>query len=115
MWEKITTVVLITTYTFCVLFIVCVLLEKILTVIRDKLQNMSSTTTFSPFQTPTIKNAKVVKLELNQFLQNIISHYTQPLPFENEPHTIETIPLIREHLDTNLFYIRYKVLTITTE
>ena len=76
---------------------------------------MSSTTTFLPFQTPVIKNAKVVKLELNPFLQNIISHYTQPLPFENEPHTIETIPLIREQLDTYLFYIRYKVLTITAE
>ena len=75
----------------------------------------SSITTFLPFQTPVIKNAKVVKLELNPFLQNNISHYTQPLPFENEPHTIETIPLIREHLDTYLFYIRYKVLTITTE
>ena len=76
---------------------------------------MSSTTTPLPFQTPVIKNAKVVKLELNSFLQNIISHYTQPLPFENEPHTIETILLIREHLDTYLFYIRYKVLTITEE
>ena len=76
---------------------------------------MSSTTTPLPFQTPAIKNAKVVKLELNLFLQNILSHYTQPLPFENEPHTIETIPLIREHLDTYLFYIRYKVLTITEE
>ena len=75
----------------------------------------SSTTTFLPFQTPVIKNAKVVKLELNPILQNIISHYTQPLPFENEPHTIETIPLIREHLDTYLFYIRYKVLKITAE
>ena len=74
-----------------------------------------STTTPLLFQTPIIKNAKVVKLELNPFLQNIISHYTQPLPFENEPHTIETIPLIREHLDTYLFYIRYKVLTITEE
>ena len=74
-----------------------------------------STTTTLPFQTPVIKNAKVVKLELNPFLQNIISHYTQALPFEKEPHTIETIPLIREHLDTYLFYIRYKVLTITTE
>ena len=74
-----------------------------------------STATPLPFQTPVIKNAKVVKLELNPSLQNIISHYTQPLPFENEPHTIETIPLIREHLDTYLFYIRYKVLTITTE
>ena len=76
---------------------------------------MSSTTTFLPFQIPVIKNAKVVKLELNPFIQNVISHYTQPLPFENEPHTIETIPLIREHLDTYLFYIRYKVLTITAE
>ena len=75
----------------------------------------SSITTFLPFQTPVIKNAKVVKLELDPFLQNIISHYTQPLPFENEPHTIETIPLIRDHLDTYLFYIRYKVLTITAE
>ena len=56
---------------------------------------MSSTTTPLPFQTPVIKNAKVVKLELNPFLQNILSHYTQPLPFENEPHTIETIPLIK--------------------
>ena len=74
-----------------------------------------STTTLLPFQTPVIKNAKVVKLELNPFLQNIIFHYTQPLLFENEPHTIETIPLIREHLDTYLFYIRYKVLTIATE
>ena len=43
---------------------------------------MSSITTPLPFQTPVIKNAKVVKLELNPFLQNIISHYTQPLPFE---------------------------------
>ena len=76
---------------------------------------MSLTTTYLPFQTPIIENAKVVKLELNPFLQNIISHYTQPLPFENEPHTIETIPLIREHLDTYLFYIKNKVLTITEE
>ena len=75
----------------------------------------SSITTFLPFQTPVIKNAKVVNLELNPFLQNIISHYTQPLPCENEPHTIETIPLIRENLDTYLFYVRYKVLTITAE
>ena len=72
MWEKVTTVVLITTYTFCVLFIVCVLLEK--NTYSDKRQTlkMSSTTTFLPFQTPVIKNAKIVKLELNPFLQNII-------------------------------------------
>ena len=65
-----------------------------------------STTTPLPFETPVNKNAKIVKLELNPFLQNIISYYTQPLPFENEPHKIETIPLIREHLDTYLFYYR---------
>ena len=35
MWEQVTTVVLITTYTFCVLFLVCILLKKILTTIRD--------------------------------------------------------------------------------
>ena len=65
---------------------------------------MSSTTTPLPSQTPVIKNAKVVELELNPFLQNIISHYTQPLPFENEPHTIETIPLI-ENIWTHTFSI----------
>ena len=69
---------------------------------------MSLTTTYLPFQTPIIKNANVVKLELTPFLQNIISHYTQPLPFENEPHTIETIPLIREHLDTYLSILDIK-------
>ena len=62
---------------------------------------MSSTTTYLPFQTPVIKNAKVVKLELNPFLQNLISPYTQPLPFENEPHTIETIPLELENIWTH--------------
>ena len=31
----------------------------------------SSITTFLPFQTPVIKNAKVVKLELNPFLQTL--------------------------------------------
>ena len=33
----------------------------------------------------------------------------------NELFTIETIPLIREHLGTYLFYIRYRFTTITTE
>ena len=65
---------------------------------------MSSTTTPLPFQTPAIKNAKVVTLELNPFLQNILSHYTQPLPFENQPHTIETIILL-ENIWTHTFSI----------
>ena len=74
-----------------------------------------STASLSPFQKTHIKNVKLVKFELRPFLKNIIYNYTQPLPFENEPFTIETIPLIREHLDTCLFYVRYRVTTITTE
>ena len=74
-----------------------------------------STAPLSPFQKPYFKNAKVVKREITPFLQNIIYNYTQPLSFEKEPFTIETIPLIREHLDTYLFYIRYRNTTITTE
>ena len=58
---------------------------------------------------------EIVKLELKPFLQNIINKYTQSLPFEKEPYTLETIPLIREHLDTYLFYIRYRSTTVTTE
>ena len=74
-----------------------------------------STAPLSPFQIPYFKNAKVVKREITPFLQNIIYNYTQPLSFENEPFSIETIPLIREHLDTYLFYIRYRNTTITTK
>ena len=74
-----------------------------------------STAPLSPFQIPYFKNAKVVKRGITPFLQNIIYIYTQPLPFENEPFTIETIPLIREHLDTYLFYIRYRNTALTTE
>ena len=73
------------------------------------------TNSLSPFQIPHIKKVKLENIELRPFLQNIIYKYTQPLPFENEPFTIETIPLIREHLDTYLFYIRYRVTNITTE
>ena len=74
-----------------------------------------STAPLSPFQIPHFKNAKVVNREITPFLQNIIYNYTQPLPVENEPFTIETIPVIREHLDTYLLYIRYRNTTITTE
>ena len=57
----------------------------------------------SPFEIPHIKNAKLVKLEIKPFLHNIIYNCTNPLPFENEPYTLGTIPLIREHLDSYLF------------
>ena len=46
------------------------------------------------------------------FLNNLIFQYTNPLPFETEPHTIHTIPIVREHCDSYLYYIRYKTLEI---
>ena len=52
---------------------------------------------------------------MKTFLHNIVYNYTQPLSFENEPYSLETIPLIREHLDTNLFYIRHRTTTASTE
>ena len=42
-------------------------------------------------------------------------NYTRPLSFENEPYTLETIPLIREHLDSYLFYIRHRSTIAFTE
>ena len=45
---------------------------------------------------------------VTSFLNNIIFQYTNPLPFETEPHIIHTIPLAREHCDSYLYYIRYQ-------
>ena len=53
----------------------------------------------SPSEIPYIKNANLVKLEIKPFLYNIVYNYTGPLSFENEPYVLETIHLIREHLD----------------
>ena len=66
----------------------------------------SSLSSPSPFEINYIKNAKVIKTEIKPFLHNIVYNYTQPLSFEKGPNSLETIPLIREHLDTYLFYIR---------
>ena len=63
----------------------------------------SSISSPSPFEIPYIKNAKVVKTEIKPFSHNIVYNYTQPLSFENEPYSLETISRIREHVDTNLF------------
>ena len=51
--------------------------------------------------------------DVTPFSNNIIFQYTNPLPFETEPHTIHTIPLAREHCDAYLCYIRYKTFEIT--
>ena len=52
---------------------------------------------------------------MKPFLHNIIYNYTKPLSFENDTYSLETIPLIREHLDTNIFYIRHRSTTVSTE
>ena len=82
----------------------------------------SSKSSSSPFEIPSIKNAKVIKTEIKPFLNNIVYIYTKPLSFENEPYSLETIPLIREHLDTllqypttNLFYISHRSTTVSAE
>ena len=69
----------------------------------------------SPFEISHIKNAKVVKAEIKPFLHNIVYNYTQPLSFENEPYGLKTIPLIREHRDTYLFYVRHRSTTASTD
>ena len=75
----------------------------------------SSISSPSPFEIPYIKNAKLVKLETKPLLYNIMYKYTRPLSFENEPFTLETGPLIREHLDSYLFYIRHRSTIASTE
>ena len=67
---------------------------------------MKSSKSFpSPFEIPNIKNANVIKTEIKPFLHNIVYNFTKPLSFENEPYSLETIPLIREQMDTYLFSI----------
>ena len=75
----------------------------------------SSISSPPPFEITYIKNAKVIKTEIKPFLHNIVYNYIQPLSFENEPYSLETIPLIREHLNTYLFYIRHRSATASTE
>ena len=75
----------------------------------------SSISSPSLFEIPHIKNAKLVKTETKPFLHNIVYNYTKPLSFEMEPYSLETIPLIKELLDTYLFYIRHRSTTASTE
>ena len=60
---------------------------------------MKSSISFpSPFEIPHIENARVVKTEIKPFLHNIVYNYTKTLSFENEPYSLEIIPLIRSFL-----------------
>ena len=47
------------------------------------------------------------------FLNSIVFQYTNPLPFETEPHIIHTISLAREHCDSYSYYIQNKTLEMT--
>ena len=64
------------------------------------------------FTTEKRQNRSLIQ-DVTPFLNNIIFQYTNPLPFETEPHILHTIPLVREHCDSYLCYIRYKTLEIT--
>ena len=69
----------------------------------------------SPFEKLNIKNARVVKPEIKPFLNSFVYNHTKPLSFENEPYSLETIPLLREHLDTYVLYIRHRSTSVSTE
>ena len=64
------------------------------------------------FTTEKRQNRSLIQ-DVTPFLNNIIFPYTNPLPFETEPHILHTIPLEREHSDSYLYYIHYKTLDIT--
>ena len=69
----------------------------------------------TPFTVTTDKRQNRSLIQgVTPFLNNIIFQYTNPLPFEIEPHTVHTIPLAREHCDSYLYYIRYKTLETTS-
>ena len=64
------------------------------------------------FTTEKRQNRSLIQ-DVTPFLNNFIFQYTNPLPFETEPHISHTIPLVREHSDSYLYFIRYKTLDIT--
>ena len=70
----------------------------------------------TPFQlrVPQHRNVQSTTQDVKPFLNSNILQYTNTLLFEGEAHSIQTIPLIREHLDSYLFKIRYKILDIDT-
>ena len=68
----------------------------------------------NPFITSTQhRSARSTTHDITPFLHNLIYQYTNPLSFDDEAHSIHTIPLLREHLDAYLYYFRYKTLEVT--
>ena len=62
---------------------------------------------------PQHRSTRSVTQDVIPFLNNLIFQYTNALLFETEAHSIHTIPLLREHLDSYLKYFRYETLQIT--
>ena len=60
------------------------------------------------------RHVRSLTQDITPFFNNLIFQYTNPLTFETEPHSISTIPLLREHLDSYLYYFRYKTLEVTS-
>ena len=57
----------------------------------------------TPFTLSTDKSQnRSLTQDVIPFLNNITFQYTNPLPFETEPHTIHTIRSAREHCDSYL-------------
>ena len=68
--------------------------------------------TFFQCSTAPTRHVRSITNDVNPFLQNLIFQYTHPLPFETEPHSIHTTPLLKEHLDSYLYHNRYKTYEI---
>ena len=62
---------------------------------------------------PEFRSVRSLTQDVVSFFNNLIFQYTNPLPFETEPFSISTIPLLREHLDSYLHYFRYQTIEIT--
>ena len=64
----------------------------------------------TPFQCSTAPthNVRAMTQGIYPFSHNLIFQYTKRILFETEPHSIHTILLLREHLDSYLHYIRYR-------
>ena len=72
-------------------------------------KNASNTiSTISSTKTNTFFQKGVIPYIYKNFFQ-----YTNPLQFETEPHSIQNKPILREHVDSYLYYFRYKTMDIT--
>ena len=57
------------------------------------------------FETTQHRTKRELSQTVSKFLNNLIYNSTVPLSFETFPEDIYTIPLIREHNDSYLYYI----------